>query len=477
MRRAALVVVAAIVSYPALAAEAPRDAAALPAVTLFAPTAVLEADRSAHLHATDRRVRFVQPDVDALRNAMRFEAIDATIDFNLFDDARFTARRTHFRSLAPGRFIWKGDIEGFEGGRAVVAMRDDAFAAEVRIPNVGTYEMHSTSAGDYVIRHLDFLAFEPCATTHEHAWVGEAEEAPQQPEAVARGGVTPTEIDLLVGYTDDLRAALGSQASVESNIDLMIETTNDAFVDSGVPMVYRLVLAEEYDFVEVNSASSTLSSWRLVDGQADEVFADRNAVGADICALLVTNFNACGIARLMTTPSVGFASQAFNVTQFSCAIGNRTFAHECGHNSGLSHDRDNAGGSSRPYAYGYRTPDNGWRSIMAYAPGTRVPYWSSPNVFVGAMQPLGIAPGLPGEADNAQALDDNKNIIAAFRNTVIIDCIGDFNGNGSVDSGDLSILIGSWGSFDPSLDLAGDGPVGSSDLALLIGNWGPCPTE
>ncbi len=52
----------------------------------------------------------------------------------------------------------------------------------------------------------------------------------------------------------------------------------------------------------------------------------------------------------------------------------------------------------------------------------------------------------------------------------------DLNGNEQVDSGDLAILIGSWGATRNDADLDGDGTVGSSDLAQLIGMWGPaCP--
>ncbi len=49
--------------------------------------------------------------------------------------------------------------------------------------------------------------------------------------------------------------------------------------------------------------------------------------------------------------------------------------------------------------------------------------------------------------------------------------LGDLNFDGVVGSGDLSILIGSWGSTTSVADLDGDGTVGSNDLALLIGNW------
>ena len=56
-----------------------------------------------------------------------------------------------------------------------------------------------------------------------------------------------------------------------------------------------------------------------------------------------------------------------------------------------------------------------------------------------------------------------------------VDCVGDINGDGMVDSGDLGLIIGAWGTANPSIDLNGDGLVDSGDLGLVIGAWGVCP--
>ncbi len=52
-------------------------------------------------------------------------------------------------------------------------------------------------------------------------------------------------------------------------------------------------------------------------------------------------------------------------------------------------------------------------------------------------------------------------------------CPADFDGDGSVGSGDLAILLGAWAG--PAGDLDGDMTTGASDLALALGAWGPCP--
>ena len=47
----------------------------------------------------------------------------------------------------------------------------------------------------------------------------------------------------------------------------------------------------------------------------------------------------------------------------------------------------------------------------------------------------------------------------------------DFNGDGSVDGADLSVLLGSWGTSDPIADLDGSGLVDGADLSTLLGCW------
>ena len=58
-------------------------------------------------------------------------------------------------------------------------------------------------------------------------------------------------------------------------------------------------------------------------------------------------------------------------------------------------------------------------------------------------------------------------------------CIGDVNGDGSVDSADVGLLVAGWGTCpakgECAADFTGDGLVNAADLGLLIGGWGLCP--
>jgi len=59
-------------------------------------------------------------------------------------------------------------------------------------------------------------------------------------------------------------------------------------------------------------------------------------------------------------------------------------------------------------------------------------------------------------------------------NVTISTLVGDFNGNGSVGSEDMAMLLADWGTlnFGPNqYDLDGNGIIGSGDLGILLANW------
>jgi len=80
---------------------------------------------------------------------------------------------------------------------------------------------------------------------------------------------------------------------------------------------------------------------------------------------------------------------------------------------GSHHDHANASGALYSYSYGYRTASPQYRTIMAYAPGTRIQYFSTPLVSYQG-QVLGIASG-GSAADNARSLNNTATTVAQWR--------------------------------------------------------------
>jgi hypothetical protein len=53
-------------------------------------------------------------------------------------------------------------------------------------------------------------------------------------------------------------------------------------------------------------------------------------------------------------------------------------------------------------------------------------------------------------------------------------CDSDIDQNGTVDVGDLLLVIDQWGLTDSPADINQDGIVDVTDLLIVVGNWGPC---
>jgi hypothetical protein len=76
------------------------------------------------------------------------------------------------------------------------------------------------------------------------------------------------------------------------------------------------------------------------------------------------------------------------------------------------------------------------------------------------------------------AVDGQVVPLTSLRMETVIgeDCLGDFNGTGTVDGGDLGLLLSAWGKCRgcPE-DLNGDLTVNGGDLGILLALFGPCP--
>jgi len=87
----------------------------------------------------------------------------------------------------------------------------------------------------------------------------------------------------------------------------------------------------------------------------------------------------------------------------------------------------------------------------------------------------GYRPGVNNNGDIAMRMtftDGASAIVVAE----LPGCLGDFNGNGFVDGGDLLILLSAWGNCDGcDADLNSDGQVDGQDMLILLANWGVCP--
>jgi hypothetical protein len=226
-------------------------------------------------------------------------------------------------------------------------------------------------------------------------------------------------IDVLVAYTSQARATAGTALDIENKIVTALELANTAYENSKIALRLRLVHTMELDGNESDNFQTDLDIiTNNNDGHWDEVHLARDTSGADIVTLLNDSTEYCGLAWVLTDRLNSSGDTAFSVVSQHC-ITNHSFTHETAHNMGAMHDATNSNqGGIYTDSHGWRfTGESGeeWRTLMAYAPGSRINYFSNPLVMYD-----GVPTGSVDQADNASTLNMTRSLVAAFRSNVVI---------------------------------------------------------
>lgn len=256
-------------------------------------------------------------------------------------------------------------------------------------------------------------------------------------------------IRVMVAYTSAASAAV---TNINTTIALAISETNQSYLNSGVTTTVELAHSYQTTYTETGNMSTDLSRVRTAnDGYMDEAQALRNTHAADVVVLMGSNsYGYCGLASTILASE----STAYAMVAVGCATGYYSFGHEIGHLQGARHIITNDP-STTPFAYGhgYCQPGvaSGWRTVMAYGcpngDGTRIPYWSNPNVNYG-----GVAMGIVGESNNARVLNETAFTVANFRSSASTtwtigydwNCDGSYNKSDFVLNDDGTFTTGSY---------------------------------
>lgn len=239
----------------------------------------------------------------------------------------------------------------------------------------------------------------------------------------------PTVIDLLTVYTPWARDDAGSDAAIKAMIQESVDATNQAFMNSQINAVIRLVHSEEISYDSNGDNAEDLDRLKgTSDGYMDSVHALRNTLGADLVSLISTDGNG-GIANLLhdvNYPSL--STLAFSVIDITAMnAGNLTMTHELGHNLGGGHERGNVSDPAVgpfPYSYGHRFYVSGvaYHDIMSYDPGLEVPYFANPLVSYKGT-PTGSAAGNPDSADIVSTFAQTIPLVTNYRATAVTDTL------------------------------------------------------
>jgi hypothetical protein len=352
-------------------------------------------------------------------NRRAFQSPSILID--LFGES-FVAERKSIDKQKAGQTIWVGHLQGNEGDSVILTLKGNTISGFIQY-GFESYRIGASSAAGNRLYMLDLQLLPPEDVGGVPDGSGGATQ-PQTTEALADNTIE----DLLVVYN---QAACDSADSgnpgndcsqLEADIVTAVADINAAYAASLINITLNLAGTHKTNYTGTG-ASATLSALRSTsDGIMDEVHTVRDSLGADIVSMIY-NGEGCGIGYLSSS-----ASSAFNVTDEPCVVGNRTMAHEIGHNQGAHHDRVTASaGTSSAYNYGYRRCSDGsvddfgspyYRTVLSYSCSSapRVGRFSNPNVNYNGV-PQGVDPDLnPTKgAHNARRLNETASYVAGFR--------------------------------------------------------------
>ena len=307
-------------------------------------------------------------------------------------------------------------VSSFVLGQSISRSKAKKISARFSYNQIG-YEIKSRGTG-FIMKANSLKDLPGCGAalpvkkTSKTFYIRSASELP-----VARQDGNPI-IDIAFFYTPQAAAAITTTTTLDAHAIGEIARVNANLQRSGVSAELRLV----YTGVTSTNESGTLQTdlVRLAtpsDGYFEDVYNTRETYLADLATVITSHSDAssCGIAYRPDPRTFAASYYAFSVVGLDC-LSVESLSHEIAHNFGAEHDYAHSTPSDPPifpYFYGYQFTGQDaapYRTIMAYQPGTRIPYYSNPRLTY-----QGVVIGNAGSADVSRGLSEVAPYVAAYK--------------------------------------------------------------
>jgi hypothetical protein len=369
--------------------------------------------------------RIAPQGVDNAANRLALAPPAAPVRIELFTGYTVDLRRTSISEAFGGGFIWTGQSARGGTETANLVIRKGLVTGTVDFGK-HTYRIDPLGVGKaHRISELDTSAFPEDIEMPVKVPPGEKRSEADQTEAI-------TEITILMPYTARAVTSLGPGGDIVAQANLGVSRSNTAYQRSNVEITLRLVgtpLVNGYDEQATgktyNSILEELTN-NTTTGPFQPVHAARDALGADLVALLIDRPEFCGLAWKPDNPSAQSANLGMSVNTVANCIAVDVIAHEAGHNMGLDHDRFvvNPAPPNTDYNLGFVSLPGQFRDIMSYndqcaqanVQCQQINNFANPNVQFNGFA-TGIPAGQNGAADGARRLNETKAGVASYRAT------------------------------------------------------------
>jgi hypothetical protein len=317
--------------------------------------------------AQTKKLRYVHVNLPALKKILN-DGTQSVVRLNFFDDQPVDVMLEHVDKKSPDNIVVVGRIVGDSQSEVSLVVNQDVLIGNVRRGDGSDgFEIRTHGNGLHSVSVPVGDQEENCIEINEGPVAGEKRTGDIAALSSDQASVMATPVVRVLGaYTPQARAYAGGTAAIVALIQKGVADTNQAMVDSGVPMQVVLAGTMETASSESSDIARDLSALRSTnDGRFDDVHAMRRKVAADQVSLVGS------YSRYSTAAGIGYVkssySNAFTVTK-AMYFRQYTFSHELGHNLGLNHEDGFVSGAGR------------FRTIIAYGTYPRIRRYSNPNL-------------------------------------------------------------------------------------------------